>query len=81
MCVCVWGGGVVVCVCVWGGVCVCVCVLFFLQNVRFPNHISRVRLNFFFLSRRLVKFFAFFHFCFYFILFCFVFSNSNVKLH
>ena len=61
-----------VCVCVGGGVCVC--VLFFLQNVRFPHYISRVRLNFFFLSRRLVKFFAFFHFClflFYFVLFCF----------
>ena len=28
---------------------------------------------FFFLSRRLVKFFAFFHFCLFFILFCFVF--------
>ena len=50
-------------------------VLFFLQSVRFPHHISRVRLIFFFffLSRRLVKFFAFFHFCLFFILFCFVF--------
>ena len=59
--------------CVWGCVCVCVCfVLFFLQNVQFPHHISRVRLIFF-LSRRLVKFFAFFYFClFVFILFCFV---------
>ena len=55
------------CVCV----CVCVCVLFFLQNFRFPYHISRVRLIFvFFLSRRLVKFLAFFHFCLF--LFCFV---------
>ena len=69
------------CVGVCGGVCVCVCVcfaLFFLQNVQFPHHISRVRLIFFFfffffLSRRLVKFFAFFYFClFVFILFCFV---------
>ena len=60
-------------VCVCGGVCVCVCfVLFFLQNVQFPHHISRARLIFF-LSRRLVKFFAFFYFClFVFILFCFV---------
>ena len=40
-------------------------VLFFLQNVQFPHHISRVRLIFFFfLSRRLVKFFAFFYFCY-----------------
>ena len=47
-------------------------VLFFLQNVQFPHHISRVRLIFF-LSRRLVKFFAFFYFClFVFILFSFV---------
>ena len=49
-------------------------VLFFLQNVKFPHHISRVRLIFiFFLSHRLVKFVAFFYFClFVFILFCFV---------
>ena len=48
-------------------------VLFFLQNVQFPHHISRVRLIFcccccccclLFLSRRLVKFFAFFYFCY-----------------
>ena len=45
-------------------------VLFFLQNVQFPHHISRVRLIFVFvfvfvfLSRRLVKFFAFFYFCY-----------------
>ena len=52
-------------------VCVCVCfVLFFLQNVQLPHHISRVRLIFVFvfvfvfLSRRLVKFFAFFCFCY-----------------
>ena len=39
------------CFCVWGCVCVCVCVcfvLFFLQNVQFPHHISKVRLIFFF---------------------------------
>ena len=68
-------------------VCLFVClfcfVLFFLQNVQFPHHIYGVRLSFFvfvlfcfvlfFLSRRLVKFFAFFYFClFVFILFCFV---------
>ena len=53
----------------------CFCfVMFFLQNVPFPHHISRVRVDFFFfLSRRLVKFFAFFYFClfvcFYFVLF------------
>ena len=50
-------------------------VLFFLQNVPFPHHISRVRLIFF-LSRRLVKFLlSFISVClFAFILFCFVFS-------
>ena len=45
-------------------------VLCFLQSVGFPHHISRVRLIFFFFffwSRRLVKFFAFFHFCLFFI--------------
>ena len=47
-------------------------VLFFLQNVQFPHHISGVRLIFFFLSRRLVKFFAFFYFCF-----CFASKNST----
>ena len=66
----------------WRGFLVfCFCfVLFFIQNVPFPNHISRVRLIFFFfffLSRRLVKFFTFFYFCllvcFYFVLFCFFF--------
>ena len=47
-------------------------MLFFLQNVQFPHHISRVRLIF--LSPRLVKFFTFFYFClFVFILFWFVF--------
>ena len=63
------------------------CFFFFffsLQNVQFPHHISRVRLIFFFLSRRLVKFFAFFYFCvFVFILFCFVFcfaSNNSTPL-
>ena len=60
----------------WGFLVFCFCfVLFFLQNVPFPNHISRVRWIFFFLSRRLVKFFTFFYFClfvcFYFVLFCF----------
>ena len=57
-------------------------VLFFLQNVQFPHHISRVRLIyiFFFLSHRLVKFFCFLLFlfvCFFFILFCFVFASKN----
>ena len=54
-------------------------VLFFLQNVQFPHHISRVRLIFF-LSHRLVKFFAFFYFClfvfiffFFGFVFCFLF--------
>ena len=47
------------------------CVVF-PSKCSIPHHISRVRLIFF-LSRRLVKFFAFFYFClFVFILFCFV---------
>ena len=56
-------------------------VLFFLQNVQFPHHISSVRLIFIFLSflfiylfiflsRRLVKVFAFFYFCLF---VCFLF--------
>ena len=53
----------------------CFCfVLFFLQNVQFPNH--NLGSGWFFLSRRLIKCFAFFYFCLfvclYFILFCFV---------
>ena len=57
----------------WGFLVFCFCfVLFFLQNVPFPNHISRVRLIFF-LSRRLVKFFRFLLFLFVcLLLFCFV---------
>ena len=54
------------------GILVLFLFVFFLQNVQFSHHISRVRLIFF-LSHRLVKCFAFFYFClFVFILFCFV---------
>ena len=57
--------------------CFFVC-LFFLQNVQFPHHnLGSGWFFFFFLSRRLIKFFAFFYFCsfvcLYFILFFFLF--------
>ena len=88
--VCVWGGWVCVCVCVWGGcVCVCVCVcfvLFFLQNVQFPHHISRVRLIFFFFFffvspvGKVFCFLLFLFVCFYLILFCFVFCSVLPKI-
>ena len=65
-------------VCVWVGVCVCVfCVVFPSKCSISPPYYLRSGwfffFFFFFLSRRLVKFFAFFYFClFVFILFCFV---------
>ena len=58
----------------------CSCfVLFFLQNVQFPHH--NLGSGWFFLSRRLIKFFTFFYFCLfvclfvclYFILFYFIY--------
>ena len=49
-------------------------VLFFLQNVQFPHHISRVRLIFFFVSPvgKVFCFLLFLFVCVYLILFCFV---------
>ena len=62
------------CVCV--GVCVCVCVLCCFSFKMLNSPPPAIYLGsgwYFFLSRRLVKFFAFFYFClFVFILFCFV---------